>query len=110
MKNLVVVLPMVIVLVCLLTACTNQSVTQSQRVYSDSSNGQSVDDIEVDSSVLENFITAINNHQLQSALDLFNDGAAVTEVSQIGLGTTLPQNGGNSTITTKVEIENWLKS
>jgi hypothetical protein len=110
MKNLVVVLPLVIMLVSLLTACSNQSVTQSRSVYSDLSNGQFVDDLEVDSSVMENFVTAINNHQVQIALDLFNDGAVVTEVSQIGLGTTLPQNGGNSTLSTKGEIESWLKS
>jgi len=49
---------------------------QSQSVYSDSSKGQFVDDLgEVDSSVLETFVTAMNNHQVQAAPDLFNDAA-----------------------------------
>ena len=110
MKHFVVRLPLVIVLMSLLTACSTQRVTQPQSVYSDTSNGQFADDTQVDSSVLETFVIAINNHQVQSALDLFNDGAVVTGVSQIGLGTTLPQNGGNFTINTKSEIETWLNS
>src|SRR5947209_8324096 len=77
-------LVVLVILLLSLTACSESSITHPQSVPSFTNPDTSVSqDAEVDTSLLENFVNAINNHQVNEALDLFNDAAFITEFSQV---------------------------
>jgi hypothetical protein len=105
----------------LLTACSsnNNNTRASEAVpYSttksdtgDSSNSsfnnafQSFDN---DPGTLAEFVDGLNNHQVDTLLDLFNDDSTLTQVDQFNLGTTHSMNVFAQTSTGKAEIKSWL--
>lgn len=62
-----------------------------------------------DKRVLEDFVDAINAHQVDKALDLFNEQAFITEFSQVDLGRNSEQNNLAYSCNGKAEIKGWLE-
>jgi hypothetical protein len=100
---------LLLVLAGLLTACAgNPANPQQPRPVSANTLDASAG-ISADSGVMDNFINAVNNGQMEEALDLFTDSSVFIEVDQIGLLTNLPQSGGNYTYTGRAGIRDWLQ-
>ena len=89
-----------------LTACGDNNATPLQTVPSNSGFSQPAN---ANPGVLEEFVSALNSHQLQKAIDLFDDTASFTEINQIYLGTSVPDKGLNYTYSGKAEIASWLE-
>jgi hypothetical protein len=107
MKYLLAVL--LLLLSGLLTACAgNPANSQQSRPVAANTLAASADS-DADSGVMDDFINAVNNGQMEEALNLFTDSSVFIEVDQIGLLTNLPQSGGNYTYTGRAGIRDWLQ-
>lgn len=107
MKGLIIFL--VLTLISLLTACSDNSVTRIRGELPTNSNTSASQPTQDDRSVLVDFLDALNNHQIAETMYLFNDEAILTMVDQINFGTTLPENDSPYTYRGKAEIEGWLE-
>ena len=106
----------------LLTACSsnNNIATSSQEASYSTSNSDTdgnlntnsanaLQTFENDPSMLGDFVDGLNNHQIDTLLDLFNESATLTQVNQFMLGTTLSTDMEYQTISGKAEIKSWLE-
>ncbi len=108
MKKLLIVLPLILVLISLLTACSDKTAPLNQTPSSTTRAAQTSDDDEVDYSGLQDFVSAINDQYADAALNLFNDDAAFNEIDQVAMMSNLHQNGWNHMYAGKAEIKDWL--
>ena len=105
----------------LLTACSNNNnnTTASEAVLYSTTNsdtGESSNSsfkngspsFDNDPGTLGDFVDGLNNHQIDTLLDLFNDDSKLTQVDQFNLGTTHSMNVFAQTSTGKAEIKSWL--
>ncbi len=104
MKYLLIIL--VLALTSLLTACSGNKTTDGQAAIS---NASAYQDIEADTSVLEELVNVMNNHDIQTALDLFKDSAIINEVSLVDFIPDTQKLNWAYTQSGKDEIKDWLK-
>jgi hypothetical protein len=109
MRNSMVVVVLIVVLNILLAACSDNPTTRSSTPAATTRAAQTTEDADVDFSLLEDYVNAINDQFVEAALNLFNDEAVLSEIDQVFLMSNLHQNGWNHIYTGKTEIKEWLE-
>jgi hypothetical protein len=107
MKHLFLVLTLIIVLTSFLTACSDKVISS----FLEATTGTYIDppptqDTLNHSDLLEDFVNAINNHQIAETVDLFDESANLVGIDQINYGLTLD---GTYSYSGKAEIEGWVE-
>lgn len=111
MKKLPVFLVLLLVLTSLVTACSSNDRSKGVEPSTSTIRVVQSSDVDVNSdfSVLEDFVSAINDQFVDAALSLFSDEAQLSEIDQVSMMFNLHNNGWNHDYTGKDEIKNWLK-
>src|SRR5690349_1411199 len=104
MRNSMVVVVLIVVLNSLLAACSDNPTTRSSTPAATTRAAQTTEDADVDFSLLEDYVNAINDQFVEAALNLFNDEAVLCEIDQVSLMSNLHQNGWNYIYSGKTEI------
>jgi len=93
-----------------LTACSGTTGPQLQDASITSTQITSEDiQVEAATTTLENFVNALNNHQVNQALDLFNEESVVSEVNLTGSETNSLQINLAQSWKNKAEIKDLLE-
>jgi hypothetical protein len=106
MKHRLLVLFLFLVLTSFLTACSAKNAIPAQDATFSPGADQPAQVTPNVTGPLEDFVNAMNNHQVAETLDLFDDSAHLIGVDQINYGLTLD---GAYTYSGKAEIEGWLE-
>jgi hypothetical protein len=106
MKHRLLVLFLFLVLTSFLTACSAINAVPDHDAAFSSNAAQPAQVTPNGTGPLEDFVNAMNNHQVAETLDLFNDSANLIGVDQINDGLTLD---GTYTYSGKAEIQGWLE-
>lgn len=100
----------VLLLSVLLTACSSANSTLEQPAEPPSGvSSPYLETSPADTGNLEDFVNAVNNHQLNDIVDLFNEDALLSVVNQVGIGPTLGSQNWVLTYNGKDQIKSWLK-
>ena len=108
LKYLPVMLALVLVLTNLLTACSvkNASPIPLVHLITRADGASEAGDF----TILKDFVNAINNQQLESALNLFNEEGALAEFDEVAKESNFHQNGYYHHYSGKAEIKDWLRT
>lgn len=99
----------VLLLTALLTACSSSNYALTSPSQPVTADDLTLETPVADTGVLEDFVNALNNQQLNGTMDLFNEDAVFTEINEVGLGPNPGSQGWAFNYNGKDQIKTWVK-